>query len=331
MTPELFVLDVGHGNCAILTLNREAIVIDAARTDALIEFVSQNEIQRVSTIAVSHADSDHMRGVLGLIASGVCQVDSVLVNPDASKTSEQWQGLVYELDERSRRGELRFDLSLLEGDEIEFSDPSVMVSVLAPRRRLAGLGPGSIDRDGAPIASNAASAVIRVSYKDAGVVLLPGDLDEIGLRHLLDTGQDLSARVLVFPHHGGHTSKPGSATKNAAFARALVSVVKPSLIIFSIGRGQNATPREEIVTAVQAAAPLARIACTQLSEHCAALLPTEEPTHLARQFAAGRATLKCCAGTTRVPLDGTEVHPLGDAHQRFKEVAAPTRLCGRAE
>src|SRR5688500_15145863 len=78
----LFVLDVGHGNCAAIVYGAEAVVIDAARSDALIEFVKGNAIDTISTIAVSHSDADHLRGVVGIVAAGVCKVGRVLVNPD---------------------------------------------------------------------------------------------------------------------------------------------------------------------------------------------------------------------------------------------------------
>jgi beta-lactamase superfamily II metal-dependent hydrolase len=331
VSPALFVLDVGHGNCSIVALDDEAIVVDAARASTLIEFVLEQEISRVATIAVSHSDADHLRGVVGLIAAGVCKVNRILVNPDSSKGSEQWLSLMYELDERERRGEFRVELALLEGESIDFPDPDVAIAVVAPRKRLAGLGPGSTDRDGDAIVSNSVSAVVRVSYRGTGVVLLAGDLDEVGLKHLLETGQDLSARVLVFPHHGGHVSRPSSIERNAAFARELTLAVSPSLVMFSIGRGQHETPRAEIVLAVQNAAPTARISCTQLSENCAAETPTHTLTHLAPYVAAGRARRRCCAGTVRIPLDGAEIEPLALAHEEFIHVAAPTHLCRPTE
>jgi len=93
-------------------------------------------------------------------------------------------------------------------------------------------------------------------------LLLPGDMDWVGLDNLLEACPQPNARVLVFPHHGG-TPHGG---REREFARTHVPGVKPELVLFSIGRGVHNTPRPEIVAGVRAAAPSAHVMCTQLSK-----------------------------------------------------------------
>ena len=115
------------------------------------------------------------------------------------------------------------------------------------------------------------SAVIRIWSGDVPRVLVAGDIDQVGLESLRANTPDIRADVLVFPHHGG---RPGRSDPDA-FTEALMKAVEAKLVVFSIGRGRYRTPRPEIVSAVLRASKEAHIACTQLSEHCAAELPTE--------------------------------------------------------
>ena len=130
----------------------------------------------------------------------------------------------------------------------------------------------------------------------------------------------------MFPHHGG---RPGHADPGA-FAEALASAVSAELVIFSIGRGRYGTPRPEVVAAVLRGTNDAHIACTQLSKHCAADVPTVgSGMHLATS--RGAASRLCCAGTVEVSLEAGErgYAPTRDEHIAFIRSSAPTALCQR--
>ncbi len=53
---------------------------------------------------------------------------------------------------------------------------------------------------------NDTSLVLKLAYKDRGLALIPGDIEESGLQTLMQSGQNLQAKVLVLPHHGSRTS-----------------------------------------------------------------------------------------------------------------------------
>lgn len=155
--------------------------------------------------------------------------------------------------------------------------------------------------------------------------MLPGDIDEIGLANLLESNSDILAETVVFPHHGGGASGSNLST----FATSFFNASKPEKLIFSIGRGRYDTPRPEIVAAVRVLSTTVRILCTQLSEHCASLLPSTEPTHLSGKTAKGGEFRRCCAGTISLLLKGkeTSVLPILEAHMDFIASSAPTALC----
>lgn len=321
---EFAILDVGHGNAAVLSEGSRAIVIDAGPGTGLLEYLTERGIDTVDTVLISHADSDHLKGLVGLLGHDRIKIGCVYVNSDAEKESRQWKALVFDLDERAREGEIAFKVGLQEGMTFELT-ADASIEVLAPRPALAALGPGSTDANGQRIRTNTISAVARATLPDGATVLLAGDVDDLGLTHLLAHATKMSSDVLVFPHHGGKVDPAADADRNEAFANALVSAVQPTTIVFSMGRNTHENPRPEIVRASMSAATDARVMCTQLSRNCAAVV--EDPTfdHLAPVFAAGRRNNRCCAGTVTLTENG--IRPSLEAHVDFIRRNAPGALC----
>jgi len=318
---KIVILDVGHGNCAVVHEDKTCLVIDAGPGTALLEFIREQRIEVVEEMLISHADTDHLKGVITLLDQDDITVKSVRLNSDAAKESKQWDALLCSLDDCRRRGEIQFEVQLVEGFMMRFAD--VALEVLAPSTYLAGRGPGSRDTAGRRVTTNTISAVVRVRAPDRSV-LLTGDMDELGLNYLLSTGQDLRADVLVFPHHGGHVGDSVSASRNREFANRLLAAVAPSIVVFSISRLRYSNPRSEIVEAVKAE-PSRKIMCTQMSQNCMDEAPNEDG-HLAAVFADGRESGHCCAGS--IVLSAASLVPSVAAHTEFVRRRAPRALCG---
>jgi beta-lactamase superfamily II metal-dependent hydrolase len=320
------ILDVGHGNSAVVSVPGWVAVIDAGPGNALLSFLREQGVKVVDELLVSHADEDHIGGVIGLLASGEFIVRRVRLNTDAHKDSDIWQDLLIALDRAQRQGQVDFSPVLTVAENGLFDHDPIQLEILGPSTYLAGRGPGNTDRSGTLITTNSISAVIRVSVEGRRLVLFPGDIDPVGLDELLQNGtQDLHAEVLVFPHHGGRAG----TTDVRIFSARITQAVRPLGIVFSIGRGRHATPLPEVVAAVRANASGVRIACTQLSERCASVLPQDEPTHLNPVFARGRERSHCCAGTI-VITDGVAVGtvlPEAIEHMVFIKANAPSALC----
>jgi beta-lactamase superfamily II metal-dependent hydrolase len=200
--PTLYVLDVGHGNSAVL-VDDAVIVIDAGPGATLLEFLKKEEIKNIAVVLISHADEDHIKGLISLIESKVVTIDAIHINSDALKGSATWADLAFLLDEEDSAGHLRFEVGLTTNHSDKFNTASIVVEILAPSPGLAVKGPGSKDHEGRKLTSNAMSAVVRLLREGTPLVLLPGDLDETGLDNLLSSGRDLHAMVAIFPHHGG--------------------------------------------------------------------------------------------------------------------------------
>lgn len=315
------ILDVGHGNAAVFSDGDQALIVDAGSGTALLEHLAATGITRVAAVFISHADTDHLKGLIALLDQDAIQIDAVYVNSDAAKESRQWKALVYALDERNREGTCEFVVHLTEGLSLELATDAT-AHVLAPRQALAATGPGTTDDEGRRITTNTISAVVRIAMPGKRV-LLTGDVDEVGLSHLLATGVDVSADILVFPHHGGNVGAQGDTDRNSAFTERLLAAVGPSVVIFSIGRRTHLNPRPEIVRAV-VAEPGRHVMCTQMSRHCfvGEVLPDE---HLSDTYAAGRQRSHCCAGSVR--LSPTAIEPSVETHAAFVSENATSPLC----
>jgi len=301
------------------------VVIDTGLGNSLLEYLTERGIKTVDVVLISHADQDHIGGLVQLLSSEVVRIKRVLLNTDSEQGSEIWNDLLYELNQADNAGKLKFETSLTKNQSGEFDQGEVHIEILGPSKYLAGKGPGSKDKLGRKITTNSISAVVRLSRDKKPIALLPGDLDEVGLNDLIRSGVNLNAPFVVFPHHGGRVG-----SKNMAkFARKICEHVSPQTVVFSIGRGQHGTPNPEIVAAIRQHLAAIRIACTQLSEHCAQTLPTSSPNYLNDVYSAGREDKKCCAGTILINLDDFDtILPLYSDHQKFIKLAAPTTaLC----
>lgn len=323
----LTILDVGHGNCAIITAPEGIVVIDAGPKSGLLEFLTEREVSKINAIIISHADQDHIAGLVALLSSKLFQFEHIRLNTDSMKDSKIWDDLIFTLDKQNTEGELDFRPSLTINDSGEFNQGSISLDLLGPSPYLATKGPGSKDTNGRKLSTNSISAVVKISNNDVPIALLTGDLDDIGLDDLLAHNPPPTAMLLVFPHHGGST---GNIDINY-FTRKLCQVVTPSIIVFSIGReSRYQNPKPEIIETIQTVLDGVHISCTQLSIHCASTPPSSNPIHLCEVFCRGRERKSCCAGSILIDLDDPEnILPIFGDHQQFIDSTAPTALCRR--
>jgi beta-lactamase superfamily II metal-dependent hydrolase len=326
VSPKLAVLDVGHGNCAVLHDRDGILVFDAGPGSILNQYLFENQIREIAALLISHSDADHLGGAINLLLSDEFRVNAVYLNPDSRNAATTFSTFRRALrDAKENRG-TRIIPQLTTTLSGRIQAGATVVEILAPAPETALSGIGGRDLSGRQINSNSMSAVARLIVDSVPMALLPGDLDADGLRNLARDRLSLPAQILLFPHHGG---RPGRADP-AQFAHDLCRLVDPEVVIFSIGRGKHNTPNPAIVQAVIARCPRVHIACTQLAVACAADKPTAEPAHLIGQVASGRRTRNCCMGTVIFALrQPTEAFPALREHSDFVFRFAPTALCRR--
>ena len=323
MTRKAWILDVGHGSSTVVEEPNGILVIDGGRGDTLARFLIDRGIRRVDTVIVSHADADHFGGISLLLSTAEFQVGRVFVNPDIRET-RLWADFVSVMRAAKQRG-TKFNLELTNVNPGYLSLDGVGLEILAPSQDIAIKTADGLAPDGEQLTPNAVSAVVRLWAGDMPRLLIAGDIDQVGLDNLLESNTDVTADVLLFPHHGG---LPGRFSPSE-FTESLVAAVSAQLVVFSIGRGRYGTPRPEIVAAVLRNNQDAHIACTQLSEHCAAELPNGS-SDIHHVSSRGAATAACCAGTIEISLEPDKSYtPARGAHLEFIRQNAPTALCRR--
>ena len=328
VSPSLTILDVGHGQSVVLQDARGIVIFDAGSGSTLLEFLHDSAITEIDAVIISHADADHLSGLLSLLTAATVQVRQVFLNSDATKDSDIWEDLRYAISDATTRGSTNVTVGVTTTTSAqEFIRGDLEIEILYPAPALAMAGPGGSDLKGRKLTSNSMSIVARVSYRSIPRLLLTGDLDTVGLENLLESLPSPRSDVLVFPHHGGRPSRADPAK----FASTLGQAVQPNVIVFSIGRGKYQTPRPEIVAGIRHVLPEANIACTQLSTHCSVSAPSTAPTHLASIAARGRVSRSCCAGSIRMILRPNTIQyfpPLQD-HRSFITANTTSPLCRR--
>ena len=142
------IVDVGHGNAAVVNTGSNIIVIDAGPRSGLLEFLTSFSICKIDVLLISHADSDHIAGVLGLLSSNAIEIHKIRFNSDSLKGSSTWDDLAYELDHLDRSGQVDFSPALTPSNTGDFDFEDITLEIFAPTNYIATKGPGGKDRKG---------------------------------------------------------------------------------------------------------------------------------------------------------------------------------------
>lgn len=318
------ILDVGHGNCTILKDGDEVCIVDCGgRGSGLLEFISQQKIASIKILFISHADKDHIGGLIALLSAKQCRIEKIVANADGTKQSELWGDFLYELNQQNEAGNIDFRIGISRTkDRIPVGQ--LEISITGPTPFLAGKGVGGKDGKGRTVNSNSISASFHVFWKDEPVVYLAGDIDQIALDDMLSVSANLKAPVLVFPHHGGAIGNYNVVE----FTEILCEAVRPDTVLFSIGRTKYNNPRPDVVSAVRKANSAIRISCTQMSLNCAKKIKSFTDEHLSPYFAKGREPRECCGGTFVIKLDQPIfLIPDPSHHQKFIRSVTSKPMC----
>lgn len=320
------VVDVGHGNCSVLRDNNRVALFDAGHKVHVIEYLKSENISDIDLVVISHSDADHLEGLVALLATSEFKVKKIVVKPDATKESKLWNDFCALVDALSRKHEVVVlndpDFSdwnsCVEGAQLEYISPSVYLALRGAGSEYAPTGtPQGV------VTSNSASIVVRVKFNGVPMVLITGDMDQIALSEIERTQVEVSALILIFPHHGG---RPGSASIED-FTNRLFQKVKPEYVLFSIGRGRHDTPRPEILKHIGQEFSGVRALCTQLSMHCCDNDQMQDSERELIKYAGGKGQKTCCSGTVEFDLvSGKFIYPKLDDHSKFVETL-PSPLC----
>src|ERR1700722_17755352 len=128
--PSLTVLDVGHGSCAILAEAGRIVVFDAGPKSGLLEFLLQHQIDKIDLLMISHADSDHIEGLISILGTNAIAVKMVRLNTDSLKGSDLWADLIFKIHYLHKQGKNDFSPALTENDSGKFNSFEVSLEII---------------------------------------------------------------------------------------------------------------------------------------------------------------------------------------------------------
>ncbi|MEA0761500.1 MBL fold metallo-hydrolase [Xanthomonas campestris pv. campestris] len=235
-----YILDVGHGNATIIEGKKGTVLVDAGQSKiALISFLEAHGVKSLEAVFISHADADHIAGLLAVLSKANTdesfKIGHIYANPDSRDTAA-WDDLTEMLDDMESRKLLTYTPNLgvdAPNGSIDLGECSV--ELIAPSKYMRLRGVGGRHRDWGIQTANSLSAVIYVRYGTSGWIMLPGDLDHIGLQDAVSRTVWHPAPVVIFPHHGG---RAGTLLQTQELTAAIMNHTKSNWVLFS-GRSQT--------------------------------------------------------------------------------------------
>jgi competence protein ComEC len=205
---EIALMDVGQGLAVVVHSEDYVLVYDtgpkygsgfSAAQAVLLPYLHSRGVRRIDALIISHADNDHMGGYASLV-NALPVAQTISSRPDR-----------------------------IAGADACISGHSWAVG----KTRFSILGPDA----STPSGSNNRSCVLLLTHGRTRL-LLTGDIEKQTEQYMLDIGLDLSADIVIVPHHGSRTSS------TAEFIQA----VKPSLGLISMGyANQHGHPHASVV------------------------------------------------------------------------------------
>jgi competence protein ComEC len=204
--------DVGQGDASVIAAGGgRAIVVDAGPDPQLVDrCLDQLGVTEVAWLVITHLHADHVGGVAG-VASGR-RVDNVLYS-GITEPAGGWHQLESALPDVPRT---------IARPGLVVAAGSTQLAVLAVKAYVSGGATGEDSAD-----QNDSSVVMRVTTGGLRV-LVGGDVEEAGQSNAVATVPDLSAQVLLVPHHGSAHQSPG-----------FLGAVRETLALVSVGKDND--------------------------------------------------------------------------------------------
>lgn len=215
-------LDIGQGDCTLLTQGEHAMLIDAGDNDQGTKVQSYLEYLGISSLdylVLTHPDADHIGGADVVIYKFDC---NTILMPERKADTRTYDDVIQAMKSKNYTA-----IHPEVGDNYAFGESSF--TILSPARNYED--------------SNDCSIVLRLTH-GGNTFLFTGDAEEEAENDMLASGMDLSADVLKVGHHGSHTST----------SDAFLDAVSPTYAVISCETGNSyGHPHAETLNKLRAA------------------------------------------------------------------------------
>lgn len=204
---EVHFIDVGQGDCTLITCDGQSLLIDTAdesKGTAIQSYLRKQNIEKLDYLILTHPDSDHIGGAPVIITK--FGIENVFMS-NYEKDNLTYEKLIQAMDYK------RFKFSTPAAGS-RFQLGAATITILAPCK--------SYDNP------NDASVALMVQNGD-NKFLFTGDATNEAETDILESHADISADVYKVGHHGSKTST------SADFFHA----VHPQYAVISCGEGNS--------------------------------------------------------------------------------------------
>ncbi len=217
----VWFLDVGQGSAALVHQKDSWMLVDGGDQEAssyVVGFLKEKGVTKLDYVVVSHYDSDHLSGIVGVLHAIEC---SQVLAPDYEADTKIYESFQKICEEKK----LAVSHPKM-GEAFTFADSSFRI-----------VSPASYEyEDG-----NSNSLGIRLEYEDSSF-LICGDCTEESEQDLLYLGTDVKSDVFAANHHGSRYSN----------CPEFLEAVAPEAVVISCGKGNSyGHPDASVLLSVQ--------------------------------------------------------------------------------
>lgn len=200
-------IDVGQGDCTLITCGADAMLIDAGNNDQGVKvqnYLQNQNIETLRYVICTHPDADHIGGIDVILYKFDCET-VIMTNED--RNTNTYRDVISAMKSKGYKNTLPRVGETYPLGEAQFT-------IIAPAR----LGDDS---------NNNSVAIILTHGENT--FLFTGDAEEEAEGAMLESGISVDADVYKAGHHGSRTSSSGE----------FLNVVSPAYVVISCGEGNS--------------------------------------------------------------------------------------------
>ena len=202
-----YFIDVGQGDCSLFVSGDETMLIDSGEYeygDAILSFMEEKGISEIDYIVATHAHTDHMGAMKGIINS--IDVENIILSEvsDSAMSKRQYGEFLEAVDNS--------------GAEVIIAEPDYTFSF--GNAECTILAPFEVSQD-----ENNNSVVIKIMAGKTSF-LMTGDIEKSVEKQILINYPDLEATILKIAHHGSNTSSHDDFINSINAKVGIISVGK---------------------------------------------------------------------------------------------------------